>query len=131
MTACVFCKIIKNELFAHKIFEDDNFLVILDAFPSILGQVLVIPKKHSMANLFDLNKKDYGEVLLITKRVARAIQNALKPIKVGLVVDGLEIEHLHLKLFPLTLKGLILKPLTDKPSEGIMKALAKKISDSF
>jgi len=53
MDDCVFCKIAKGEIDSYKVYEDEDFLAILDAFPSMKGQVLVISKGHIVPSLFD------------------------------------------------------------------------------
>ena len=126
MEDCVFCKIVKSELPCVKIWEDENFLAFLDAFPAIKGQVLLIPKKHIAPYLFDVEEKIYCDLLLIAKRIAKAMDKALVPIKTGLIIEGLEVDHVHVKLFPLK-EGFSLKPLEPKLSEGEMKEIANKI----
>jgi histidine triad (HIT) family protein len=46
MEDCIFCKIIKGEIPAEKVFEDENVLAFLDINPVNLGHTLVIPKRH-------------------------------------------------------------------------------------
>lgn len=129
---CIFCKIVKGEIPCYKIYEDDFALVFLDAFPSMLGQTLVIPKNHLGGYIFGLKNSDYSRLLLISKRIARAIDRALKPIKTGLVIEGIEVNHVHVKLFPLTKEGLKLKPLIDpRPSEKEMQEICEKIKKAL
>ena len=51
---CVFCKIIKGEIPAKKIYEDDKVIAILDINPLVDGHVLVIPKKH-FKNIYEID----------------------------------------------------------------------------
>ncbi|MFH1456976.1 MAG: HIT domain-containing protein, partial [Patescibacteria group bacterium] len=50
---CIFCKIVKGEIPADKVYEDENVLAFLDITPINPGHVLLIPKKH-YENLYDL-----------------------------------------------------------------------------
>ncbi|MCK5624484.1 HIT domain-containing protein [Candidatus Pacearchaeota archaeon] len=128
MDDCVFCKIVKGEISVEKIYEDEKYLAFLDAFPVMKGQVLIIPKEHISSYLFEMDDKNYSELLLVAKKVAKAMDNSLKPIKTGMVVEGLEVDHVHVKLFPLDGKsGFNLKPLEVKPSEEEMKEISDKI----
>lgn len=43
---CIFCKIIKGEIPSYKVYEDEEFLGILDIFPNTKGMTLLIPKNH-------------------------------------------------------------------------------------
>ena len=105
MTNCIFCKIASGEIPSHKIYEDDNFLAFLDAFPFARGQSLVIPKVHLAPFLFDMDDEIYNKMLLVVKKVAMATNKYIRPLKTGILVEGLEVEHVHVKIFPLNDKG--------------------------
>lgn len=124
---CIFCKIVNGEIPCEKIWEDEKFLVFLDAFPTVLGHTLVIPKKHLASYLFDMDEKDYIEMLLIAKKIAKAIDKALNLVKTGMIVEGLEVNHVHIKLLPLDRGGLKLKPLDPPPSKEKLQEIAEKI----
>ena len=127
---CIFCKIVKGEIPCYKIYEDDFAIIFLDAFPSMKGQTLVVPKKHLAPYMFDLDDKNYIKLMLTAKKIAKAIDKALNPIKTGLVIEGLEVEHVHIKLYPLTKQGFNFK-LKEIPSEQEMKELAEKIKKAL
>ena len=131
MEDCIFCKIVKEEIPSYKIYEDENFLGFLDAFPSMKGQVLVIPKKHIAPWLFDVEDEEYCKIMLVAKRVVRAVDKAMVPVKTGLIVEGLELEHVHIKIFPLSNQGFTDYPKQISVSNEEMKGIAKKIKDSF
>lgn len=127
MEDCIFCKIAKGDVPSNKIYENENFFVMLDAFPPAKGQTLIIPKKHISPYFFDVGDKLYTEALLLAKKIAKAIDRALKPVKTGLLIEGLEVDHIHIKLQPLTKEGFKLKPLDPKPSDEELKETAEKI----
>ena len=131
MKDCIFCKIVNGEVPCYKIWEDERFLVFLDVFPALKGQTLVVPKKHSEGYLFDLEDQNYNELLLVAKKIAKAIDKSLKPVKTGLLVEGLEVNHAHVKLFPLEKEGFKLKPIEPKPSEEEFKEIAEKIKSAL
>ena len=132
MGDCIFCKIVRGETPCVKVWEDENYLAFLDAFPSMIGQVLLIPKNHLSSYAFELKDKDYSELLLVAKKISRAIDKSLKTIKTGLVMEGLEVDHVHIKLYPLINGGIILKPsLNPRPSEKDLKQIADKIKSSL
>ncbi|MFA5403361.1 MAG: HIT domain-containing protein, partial [Ignavibacteria bacterium] len=43
---CIFCKIIAGEIPSYKVYEDEDFIGILDIFPNTKGMTLLIPKEH-------------------------------------------------------------------------------------
>ena len=126
---CVFCKIVRGEIPVKKIYEDEDTLVFLDAYPIMKGQTLVIPKKHIAPYLFDTDDKTYVKLMLVAKKIAKAIYKALNPIKTGLIIEGLELDHVHIKLFPLSNEGFknISKLLNPTPSLEEMKDIAERI----
>ena len=69
---CIFCKIISKEIPTKILYEDDDTISFLDAFPVAKGHTLVIPKKHhaKIQDLpFDVNQKLFDTVHKITSKV--------------------------------------------------------------
>jgi histidine triad (HIT) family protein len=97
---CLFCEIAKGEINTYKIYENKGYIAILDIFPNIKGQTLVMPKKHIGSNAFDLNDKELAEFIKITKKVAKLLENKLGVGRVHLVLEGTGVNHLHAKLYP-------------------------------
>ena len=100
MDNCIFCKIIKSELESIKIWEDDDFMAILDINPNTKGVTLVIPKKHYDSYAFDMPDEDYAKLMIASKRVTKIIEKGLKVKRVAMVMEGLGINHVHIKLYP-------------------------------
>lgn len=95
--SCVFCKIIRGEIPAHKIYEDGDFLAFLDINPHTPGHVQVIPKKH-FRWVWDVpNVGDYFEV---ARKVAKAQQKVFETDWILSKIVGDEIEHAHIWVFP-------------------------------
>jgi len=101
MKDCIFCKIVKDEIPSVKIWEDDKFIAILDKFPNVKGMTLVIPKKHFDSYVSEMNDKDYQELMLASKKVARLLDKKLKVMRTALVMEGLGVNHAHIKLYPI------------------------------
>ena len=98
--ATIFSKIIKGEIPAFKIAEDENYLAFLDIMPLVEGHVLVIPKKE-VDYIFDLDDDTLSGLNLFAKKVAKAIDKAIPCTRVGVAVIGLEVPHTHVHLVPL------------------------------
>ncbi len=96
----IFTKIVKGEIPSYKVYEDDNFLGFLDIAPLKKGHTLVIPKKQ-IDYLFDLEDNLISDMIVVTKRVAKAIKEVFPCEKVGMAVLGLEVPHAHIHLVPL------------------------------
>lgn len=101
MKDCLFCKIVNGENPSHKLYEDDDYLGILDIFPNSEGLTLVIPKKHLPGDAFEIEDKEYSKLMLAAKKIAKLLEKKLGNIRVALVIEGLEIDHVHIKLYPL------------------------------
>ena len=98
---CIFCKIVKGEIPSAKVWENKSFLAILDICPNTKGMTLVLPKKHYSSDVFQMQGKEYRELLLAARTVARLLKKKLKVKRVALVMEGMGVNHAHLKLYPL------------------------------
>ena len=96
----IFSKIIKGEIPCYKIAENDNFFAFLDIRPMAKGHVLVIPK-HETDYLFDLDDSTLSEMIVYSKKIAKAIQQAVSCKRIGLMVIGMEVPHAHIHLIPI------------------------------
>jgi len=101
---CVFCKIVRGEAPAHKIYEDERTLVFLDIMPVTDGHTLVITKEH-FENLFEASSESLQAVAATAKKVADAIREVLQPA--GMMVFQLNgaaafqsVFHYHMHLMP-------------------------------
>lgn len=98
---CIFCKIIKGEIDSAKIWEDEEFLAILDINPNVKGATLVMTKKHYPANFFDLADEICEKFIIAAKKVAFILKKGLNVKKVGMIIEGMGVNHSHIKLYPI------------------------------
>jgi len=68
----IFCKIIKGELPADKVYEDDEFLVIKDIHPQAPVHLLIIPKKH-IFGMHDATQELLGQAMMVADKVAQHV----------------------------------------------------------
>jgi len=73
---CIFCKIISGEIPAKKVYEDENFIGILDINPGYKGHVLVLPKKHIQI-MPQLGTELSGKLGIVSKKISAKIKNAI------------------------------------------------------
>jgi len=97
--ASVFTKIIKRDIPAHILHENENFISILDISPLTLGHSLVIPKVE-VDYFFDLDDTYLNKIMAFSKVVSKALYKSVSCKRVGLTVVGLEVPHAHLHLIP-------------------------------
>jgi histidine triad (HIT) family protein len=97
--ATVFSKIIAGEIPSWKVAEDDSFYAFLDINPLAVGHTLVVPKEET-DYIFDLDDRQLSAMMVFSKRVARAIRQAIPCKRVGVTVIGLEVPHAHIHLIP-------------------------------
>jgi len=98
---CIFCKIVKGELDSARIWEDKHFLAILDIMPNTKGMTLVLTKEHYDSYAFDMSDRIYNKFMLSAKKVSKLLEKGLKVKRVAMVMEGMGINHAHVKLYPL------------------------------
>lgn len=102
---CVFCKIIRRELPASVLAEDDRTMAFLDIRPINPGHFLVIPKAHA-TRLADLQPGDGGRIFEMARELAGALRKSgvrCEGVNFHLAdgeVAGQEIFHVHLHVYP-------------------------------
>ena len=100
----IFAKIIKGELPAEKIFENDKVLAFMDIMPRSPGHLLVIPKS-SARNILDIDDENLCEVIKVVKKLAIASKKAMNATGVTIqqfseADGGQEVFHLHFHIIP-------------------------------
>ncbi len=100
----IFTRIIRGEIPAEKLAEDDRYLAFLDVRPIRPGHTLVIPKQET-DYIFDLDDDLLGGLLPFARPVARALQAVCPCPKIGIMVAGLEVPHVHVHLVPMNSLG--------------------------
>jgi histidine triad (HIT) family protein len=101
----IFAKILRGEMPAARVFEDDHVLAFMDVFPQSRGHTLVIPKRSTARNLLEEEPEVLCNLILGVQRVTRAVRAALNPD--GILVSqfngstaGQTIFHLHFHIIP-------------------------------
>lgn len=109
----IFAKILRGELPAHKVYEDERALAFLDIMPRAPGHTLVIPKNPAR-NILDADPADLGHVMGVAQKIGRAAMAAFKAD--GLTVQqfnepagGQVVFHLHVHVVPRH-DGVAMKP---------------------
>jgi histidine triad (HIT) family protein len=109
----IFAKIIRGEMPAHKVYEDERSMAFLDIMPRAPGHTLVIPKAPAR-NLLDIKSDDLSYVMYIVQRIAQAGMKAFDSDGVTVQqfnepAGGQVVFHLHVHVIPRK-TGVSLKP---------------------
>lgn len=129
----IFGKILRGELPAHKVYEDDTALVMMDIFPQSRGHALVIPKAASR-NLLDADPAALAAVVPLVQRVAKAVKVAtgadgVRVAQFNEAAAGQTVFHLHFHIIPVY-EGVALGTHAGggRADDGELIALAKDIA---
>jgi len=100
----VFARILRSEIPAHKVYEDDRTLAFMDVMPQAEGHTLVIPKVAA-ETLFDLPEDALAATIVTTQRVARAVKKAFDAPGIMIAqLNGSEagqsVFHIHFHVIP-------------------------------
>lgn len=101
---CIFCKIVRGEVGAVKVFEDSETMAFLDIHPNSRGHVLVIPKDH-FENIYSLPAETAARVMITVQKLSVAIKNAVDADGINIVINnesaaGQLIWHSHTHIIP-------------------------------
>jgi histidine triad (HIT) family protein len=100
----VFAKILRGEIPAAKVYEDERVLAFMDAMPQADGHTLVIPKAQAR-NFFDVDPEVLANLIKATQHVAHAVRKAFQPDGVRIAqfnepAAGQTVFHLHFHIIP-------------------------------
>jgi len=128
--ASLFTRIVRGEIPAHKILENDQYLAFLDLRPVNPGHTLVIPKQE-IDYIFDMEDELLKGLMVFTKKVARAIGKAFPCKKVGIMVAGIEVPHAHVHLIPINSVGDLSFARAKAASQEELAAAVAKIRENL
>ena len=130
----IFAKILRGEIPAVKVWEDDHVLAFMDVFPQSEGHVLVVSKTSTARTLLDIEPDALTRLIAATQRTARAVVRALAPEGFQIMqfngeAGGQTVFHLHFHIVPRwsgrPMKGHGHAPMADTAA---LRALADRIA---
>ena len=130
----IFAKILRGDIPAVKVWEDDHVLAFMDVFPQSEGHVLVIAKTSTARNLLEIEPDVLARVMAATQRTARAVEKALNPEGFQIMqfngeAGGQTVFHLHFHIIPRwadrPLKGHGHAPMAEA---AVLRSLADRIA---
>lgn len=104
MEDTIFTKIIRREVPAHIVYEDDDTIAFLDVKPNVPGHTLVVPKKWA-ENIFDVDEENLTKVMRTVRKIAPAVRDAVGAHGVHINSNhgkaaGQIVFHLHIHIIP-------------------------------
>ena len=96
----VFTRIIEGELPGRFVHRDERCVAFLSINPLRPGHVLVVPRVE-VEHWVDLDAEEWLHLNQVAQRVGRALQRAYDPVKVGVILAGMEVPHVHIHLVPI------------------------------
>lgn len=124
MEDSIFTKIIKREIPAHIIYEDDFSIVIPDIMPTMKGQ-LILATKRQEGYVFNLTDEEYQALMTTTRRVAQALDKAFDTVRTCVVIEGFEVPHVHVRVYPCVKNELVWEPRYKASSEELLEVTEK------
>lgn len=123
--ASIFTRIIQKELPGHFVWEDEQCVVIMTLNPMKPGHVLVIPRQE-IDHWDDLPLELAAHLMAVSQKLAKAIKRAFPCARVGMLIVGLEVPHVHIHLVPLDrMQDIRVEGLAQAEAEELATAAAK------
>src|SRR5690606_21563109 len=101
----IFARILRGDMPAVKVWEDDRVLAFMDVFPQSEGHVLVVSRTSTARNLLEIEPEDLAALTAAVQRTARAVVEALRPDGFSIMqfngeAGGQTVFHLHFHVIP-------------------------------
>jgi diadenosine tetraphosphate (Ap4A) HIT family hydrolase len=98
--ATIFTQIIEGGVPARFVWKDKLCVAFLSINPIRSGHVLVVPREE-VDHWLDVDDDMMAHLMNVSRSIGRAIQNRFQPTRVGLIIAGLDVPHLHLHVLPI------------------------------
>lgn len=127
---CVFCEIVAGRIPALTVWEDRDHLLMLDIRPIAPAHLLLLPRKHT-EDLFQLPEREYARLLETARTLAPVLRQATNAKRIGMVVEGFGVPHVHVHLVPVNEAGE-LNPANARPASGeALRDWQRKLAPRF
>lgn len=125
--ATLFTRIIRGELPGRFVWRDARCVAFLTIAPLRPGHTLVVPIRE-VDHWLELEPAEAEHLMIVAQKVGQAVQAAFSPVKVGLMIAGLEVPHVHLHLVPIhELRDLDFARAENSPAPAAMDDAAARL----
>lgn len=97
----IFTKIIEGDIPGRFVWKDDRCVAFLSINPLRPGHTLVVPRDE-IDHWLDLSPDLLSHLTRVAQSIGRAMDKAFGPVKVGLMLAGLEVPHVHFHVVPIS-----------------------------
>ena len=128
----IFAKILRGEMPAYKVYEDEKSLAFLDIMPRAPGHALVIPKAKAR-NILDVAPEDLCHVMQVTQKIARAVMKTFGAEGVTIQqfnesAGGQVVFHLHFHVIPRRAGVALKPPASEREKPDVLAEQAKRLN---
>ncbi len=129
--ASIFTRIIAGELPGRFVHQDEQCVGLLTINPLRPGHTLVIPRLE-VEHWLGLEPALAQHLMMVAQRVGQAQMKAFRPTRVGLIIAGLEVPHVHLHVFPVnSLSDFDFTRADPNPAPEAQDRVARQIRDAL
>ncbi len=123
----LFTRIIRGEIPGRFVWRDAHCVAFLTIAPLRPGHTLVVPIRE-VDHWLALEPAELAHLTAVAQRIGRGVQAAFSPVKVGLMIAGLEVPHVHLHVVPIhELRDLDFARADQSPAPAALDEAAAKL----
>ena len=129
--ATLFTKIINGEIPGTFVHQDDKCVAFLDVAPMTEGHVMVVPREE-ISHWIDADAELLAHLTAVAKRIGEAQKRAFDCERIGLLVVGYEVPHLHIHVLPTnSMDDFDISDRAPMQTPGQLEAPAEKIRQAL
>jgi histidine triad (HIT) family protein len=127
----IFTRIIEGQLPGRFVWRDDLCVAFLSIAPLRPGHTLVVPRAE-VDHWIDLDADVNAHLMRVAQEIGIAQERAFSPERVGMIIAGLEVPHVHLHVVPIDdMNDLNFANADTSPDDAAMDAAAEQIRDAL
>ena len=125
----IFTRIIDGEIPGRFVWQDDVCVAFLDVRPLSHGHVLVVPRDE-VDHWTDLAPEVASHLMTVAQRVGNAQRELLSPARIGMMIAGFEVPHVHVHVVPMdTMAALDFRNANPNPDQAALDQVHTELSN--
>ena len=130
MSDCIFCQIANKAKPSNIVYEDEQVVAFMASMSINPGHILVVPKLHE-PDFYKLPNDQYIALMEVVKNLAATLHKVYEPRKVGELIAGWDIPHVHVHVLPMydyndiTSKGMLDNTIVKADQNDLQTEAAK------